>query len=78
MNFYGENNSIESRLYGHKNVDTGGFLPFFLWLIGVPIVRFEKSGAYLDKHPCYKTSTNNELLQEQAMLLEKIAELKKF
>lgn len=40
------------------------------------IARFEKASAYLAKHPDDKDSTKKELTQEQATLLEEIADLK--
>ena len=40
------------------------------------VARFEKASAYLAKHPDDKDSTKKELTQEQATLLEEIADLK--
>ena len=40
------------------------------------VARFEKASAYLAKHPDDKDSTKKELLQEQAKLVDEIADLK--
>ena len=40
------------------------------------VARYAKAAAYLAKHPDDKDSTKKELLQEQAKLVDEIADLK--